>query len=163
MRNLHVIITAFLPEYFGQTPERFQAPEIFFAYFCNYGFRGMDLSDARAAKLSPQKELPHERLSTEISDSLAGRTQKNKLPRCSLPDNERDDQSSKEQERGLKQPMLHRKYREIAYALLRATLGVMFFFYGLDKFIRGLDQVAADLSERFIESTLPEVLAEAFA
>lgn len=39
----------------------------------------------------------------------------------------------------------------------------MFFFYGLDKFIRGLDQVAADLSERFMASTLPEALAEAFA
>lgn len=55
------------------------------------------------------------------------------------------------------------QHREIAYALLRLTLGVMFFSYGLDKFIRGLDQVAAGLSERFVDSALPEALAEAFA
>lgn len=54
------------------------------------------------------------------------------------------------------------RYREIAYALLRLTVGVMFFFYGVGKFIRGLDEVATGFGERFAESPLPDILAELF-
>lgn len=55
-----------------------------------------------------------------------------------------------------------RRYREIAYVLLRVTMGVMFFFFGLGKFGRGLSEVSAGFGERFAESPLPNALAEAF-
>lgn len=55
-----------------------------------------------------------------------------------------------------------RHYREVAYLLLRVTVGAMFFFYGAGKFIQGLSQVASGFGARFAESPLPSVLAEAF-
>lgn len=52
--------------------------------------------------------------------------------------------------------------REIAYALLRVTVGVMFFFFGVGKFLQGLDRFASGMVQRFANSPLPSVLVEPF-
>lgn len=56
-----------------------------------------------------------------------------------------------------------RSYREVAYALLRVTVGVMFFFYGLGKLLRGLDKFVSGTQERFVESPLPGWTVTVFA
>lgn len=53
--------------------------------------------------------------------------------------------------------------REIAYALLRVTVGVMFFFYGVGKLLQGIDTVASGMVQRFEASPLPAWLVALFA
>jgi thiosulfate dehydrogenase (quinone) large subunit len=53
-------------------------------------------------------------------------------------------------------------HRETAYALLRVTLGMVFLFYGIGKFMRGLGSVAGGMQERFA-GKLPMVLVVPFA
>jgi thiosulfate dehydrogenase [quinone] large subunit len=53
--------------------------------------------------------------------------------------------------------------REIAYALLRVTVGVMFLFFGIGKLLRGVEKFAAGMQGRFAESPLPEGLVTPFA
>lgn len=53
-------------------------------------------------------------------------------------------------------------HRELAYALLRITAGVMFFFYGVGKFIGGVDNFAGGLAERLSGSPLPSEMVTAF-
>jgi uncharacterized membrane protein YphA (DoxX/SURF4 family) len=55
-----------------------------------------------------------------------------------------------------------KEHRETAYALLRVTLGMVFLFYGLGKFTRGLGNVAAGMQERFA-GKLPMALVVPFA
>ena len=55
------------------------------------------------------------------------------------------------------------KYQEIAYALLRITVGVMFLFFGVGKLIRGLSGFVSGVEERFAESWLPQALVTPFA
>lgn len=56
-----------------------------------------------------------------------------------------------------------RRYREIAYLLLRLAVGMMFLFYGVGKFFQGLDEFSSGLVESFSESPLPAFLVEPFA
>lgn len=56
-----------------------------------------------------------------------------------------------------------RDYREAAYALLRVTVGVMFFFYGVGKLLRGLDGFVSGMQESFAESPLPGWMVTVFA
>ena len=51
--------------------------------------------------------------------------------------------------------------REIAYALLRVTLGVMFLFFGIGKFTAGIGNVAAGMQQNFA-GKLPSVLLVPF-
>jgi thiosulfate dehydrogenase (quinone) large subunit len=51
--------------------------------------------------------------------------------------------------------------REIAYALLRVTLGVMFLFFGIGKFTAGISNVAAGMQQSFA-GKLPSVLLVPF-
>lgn len=53
-------------------------------------------------------------------------------------------------------------YRDIAYALLRVTMGVIFLFYGIEKFRNGIGSVA-DGMEKLLEGKLPLVLVRPFA
>lgn len=53
-------------------------------------------------------------------------------------------------------------YREAAYALLRVTLGVIFLFYGVGKFMGGVGNFAAGMGQRF-NGKLPGVLVLPFA
>ncbi len=53
--------------------------------------------------------------------------------------------------------------REIAYALLRVTVGVMFLFYGVGKLLRGIGGFTGGMVERFAGSFLPTFLVEPFA
>lgn len=52
---------------------------------------------------------------------------------------------------------------EIAYALLRVTVGVMFFFFGLGKLVGGHREFVSGLEERFAGSWLPQALVTPFA
>jgi thiosulfate dehydrogenase [quinone] large subunit len=52
--------------------------------------------------------------------------------------------------------------RRCGYALLRATLGVVFFLYGVGKFLGGPAQFAAGLEKSFSQSFLPGSLVYAF-
>jgi thiosulfate dehydrogenase [quinone] large subunit len=52
--------------------------------------------------------------------------------------------------------------REVAYALLRATLGLVFLFYGLGKLHYGLDAFVLGLTTRFTSTLLPTVLVVPF-
>jgi thiosulfate dehydrogenase (quinone) large subunit len=54
------------------------------------------------------------------------------------------------------------KHREIAYALLRVTLGVIFLFFGIGKFVGGIGGFAAGMEQRFA-GKLPSVLVLPFA
>lgn len=54
-------------------------------------------------------------------------------------------------------------HREIAYALLRVTMGVVFLFYGIGKFLGGLGNFVSGLQGRFAESSLPSALVTPFA
>ena len=53
-------------------------------------------------------------------------------------------------------------YRGAAYALLRVTLGVVFFFSGVGKFVGGLGEFVAGMQQRFA-GKLPLALVTAFA
>jgi thiosulfate dehydrogenase [quinone] large subunit len=53
-------------------------------------------------------------------------------------------------------------HREAAYALLRVTLGVIFLFYGIGKFMGGIGNFAGGMNQRF-SGKLPSVLVLPFA
>lgn len=53
-------------------------------------------------------------------------------------------------------------HREAAYALLRVTLGVIFLFYGVGKFMGGVGNFAAGMGQRF-DGKLPGALVLPFA
>jgi thiosulfate dehydrogenase (quinone) large subunit len=53
-------------------------------------------------------------------------------------------------------------HREAAYALLRITLGVVFLFYGIGKFVGGIGGFAAGMEQRFA-GKLPSILVLPFA
>lgn len=54
------------------------------------------------------------------------------------------------------------KHRETAYALLRVTLGVIFLFYGIGKFMGGVGLFADGMNQRFA-GKLPSALVLPFA
>jgi thiosulfate dehydrogenase [quinone] large subunit len=54
------------------------------------------------------------------------------------------------------------KHREAAYALLRVTLGVIFLFYGVGKFMGGIGNFAGGMEQRFA-GKLPSALVLPFA
>ncbi len=54
------------------------------------------------------------------------------------------------------------RHREIAYALLRVTVGVLFLFSGIGKLLKGVDNFAFGMMERFADSPLPSSLVELF-
>jgi thiosulfate dehydrogenase [quinone] large subunit len=53
-------------------------------------------------------------------------------------------------------------HREAAYALLRATLGVIFLFYGIGKFIAGIGNFVGNMNQRF-SGKLPAAMVMPFA
>ena len=53
-------------------------------------------------------------------------------------------------------------HREVAYALLRATLGVNFLFYGIGKLVGGLGAFVGTMNQRFT-GKLPAILVMPFA
>jgi len=53
-------------------------------------------------------------------------------------------------------------HRSVAYALLRVTLGVVFLFFGVEKFAGGVANFAGGMSERFA-GKLPSVFVLPFA
>ncbi len=53
-------------------------------------------------------------------------------------------------------------YRETAYALLRVTMGVIFFFYGINKFISGVGGFVGSMNQQF-SGKLPAGLVMPFA
>lgn len=53
-------------------------------------------------------------------------------------------------------------YREAAYALLRVTVGVMFLFFGIGKFVGGIGNFAGGMNQRF-SGKLPSLLVLPFA
>ncbi|HJQ69937.1 MAG TPA: MauE/DoxX family redox-associated membrane protein [Blastocatellia bacterium] len=55
-----------------------------------------------------------------------------------------------------------RTRREIAYALLRVTVGLMFLFFGIGKFTAGIGNFAANLQQNFA-GKLPSFLLTPFA
>jgi thiosulfate dehydrogenase [quinone] large subunit len=52
--------------------------------------------------------------------------------------------------------------REAAYALLRITTGIVFLFYGVEKFMAGIGNVASGMSQHFA-GKLPSMLVLPFA
>ena len=54
------------------------------------------------------------------------------------------------------------KHREVAYTLLRLTLGIVFLFAGIGKFRGGLGNFAGGMLQQF-SGKLPAVLVEPFA
>jgi thiosulfate dehydrogenase [quinone] large subunit len=54
------------------------------------------------------------------------------------------------------------KHREAAYALLRVTLGVIFLFYGIGKFMGGVGNFADGMTQHFA-GKLPSALVLPFA
>ena len=53
-------------------------------------------------------------------------------------------------------------HREIAYALLRATMGVIFLFYGINKFISGIAAFVGNMNQQF-SGKLPAFMVMPFA
>jgi thiosulfate dehydrogenase [quinone] large subunit len=53
-------------------------------------------------------------------------------------------------------------HREAAYALLRITLGVIFLFYGVGKFMGGIDNFVGGMNQHFA-GKLPTVMVTPFA
>jgi thiosulfate dehydrogenase [quinone] large subunit len=53
-------------------------------------------------------------------------------------------------------------HRETAYALLRVTMGVIFLFYGIGKFMGGLTNFVGGMNQRFT-GKLPATLVMPFA
>jgi thiosulfate dehydrogenase (quinone) large subunit len=54
------------------------------------------------------------------------------------------------------------KHREIAYALLRITMGVIFLFYGIGKFISGVGSFVGTMNQQF-SGKLPAFMVMPFA
>jgi len=54
------------------------------------------------------------------------------------------------------------KHREIAYALLRITLGVIFLFFGIGKFLGGVGNFVAGMNQHFA-GKLPAMMVTPFA
>jgi thiosulfate dehydrogenase [quinone] large subunit len=54
------------------------------------------------------------------------------------------------------------KHRELAYALLRITLGVIFLFYGIGKFISGIGSFVGTMNQQF-SGKLPAFMVMPFA
>src|SRR5882672_6130741 len=54
------------------------------------------------------------------------------------------------------------KHRESAYALLRITLGVIFLFYGIGKFMGGIGNFVSGMNQHF-SGKLPAVMVMPFA
>jgi thiosulfate dehydrogenase [quinone] large subunit len=54
------------------------------------------------------------------------------------------------------------KHREIAYALLRVTMGVIFLFYGIGKFMGGVGNFVGGMNQRF-SGKLPAAMVMPFA
>lgn len=52
--------------------------------------------------------------------------------------------------------------REVAYALLRVTVGVMFLFFGIGKFVGGVGNFAAGMAQHFA-GKLPSALVLPFS
>ncbi len=55
------------------------------------------------------------------------------------------------------------KHKQAAYVLLRITMGVVFLFYGIDKFIMGRAAVAGGMVKEFEKTPLPRQLVALFA
>jgi thiosulfate dehydrogenase (quinone) large subunit len=53
-------------------------------------------------------------------------------------------------------------HREVAYALLRATMGVIFLFYGIGKFISGVGGFVGTMNQQF-SGKLPAFMVMPFA
>ena len=53
-------------------------------------------------------------------------------------------------------------HREVAYALLRVTMGVIFLFYGIGKFVGGLSNFVGSMNQRFA-GKLPAFMVMPFA
>jgi thiosulfate dehydrogenase [quinone] large subunit len=53
-------------------------------------------------------------------------------------------------------------HREVAYALLRATMGVIFLFYGINKFISGVGNFVGTMNQQF-SGKLPAFMVMPFA
>jgi thiosulfate dehydrogenase (quinone) large subunit len=53
-------------------------------------------------------------------------------------------------------------HREIAYALLRVTVGVIFLFYGLGKFLGGIENFVGGMNQQF-SGKLPAFMVMPFA
>src|SRR5207244_10952689 len=54
------------------------------------------------------------------------------------------------------------KHREVAYALLRVTLGLIFLFYGIGKFMGGLSNFVGGMNQQF-SGKLPAFMVMPFA
>jgi thiosulfate dehydrogenase [quinone] large subunit len=54
------------------------------------------------------------------------------------------------------------KHREVAYALLRITMGVIFLFYGIGKFMTGITAFVGGMNQRF-SGKLPAAMVMPFA
>lgn len=54
-------------------------------------------------------------------------------------------------------------HRELAHALLRATVGITFLFFGVGKVIKGVGPFASSMRERMADSPLPPDLVSFFA
>jgi thiosulfate dehydrogenase [quinone] large subunit len=54
------------------------------------------------------------------------------------------------------------KHREIGYALLRVTMGVIFLFYGIGKFMGGVGNFVGGMNQRF-SGKLPAAMVMPFA
>ena len=57
---------------------------------------------------------------------------------------------------------MNMKHRESAYALLRITLGVIFLFYGIGKFMGGIGNFVSGMNQHF-SGKLPAVMVMPFA
>ena len=53
-------------------------------------------------------------------------------------------------------------HREVAYALLRVTMGVIFLFYGINKFISGVGNFVGTMNQQF-SGKLPAFMVMPFA
>ena len=53
-------------------------------------------------------------------------------------------------------------YREVAYALLRVTMGVIFLFYGIGKFMSGVGNFVGNMNQQF-SGKLPAAMVMPFA
>lgn len=53
-------------------------------------------------------------------------------------------------------------YRETAYALLRATMGVIFLFFGINKFVSGIGSFVGNVNQQF-SGKLPAAMVMPFA
>lgn len=54
-------------------------------------------------------------------------------------------------------------HKQVAYVLLRITLGIVFLFYGVIKFVLGRAAVAAGIGQEFNKTFLPHALVTLFA